>query len=214
MEMPVDDACDELVRARGEMTTHDPLFSEVDSLLIPLELYHRSLHIELLGPMDTKVPSPGQCDIMLLDISAEDLRADIAQELGVEYLLPAEPILLNKGETRTVSGTIYGSNNRVMIALPVQKLNKCVHVIFLIDTGSPYTYLCNDALRALGHNEHVPKSTRATLGGIPGFHVELSPPTMHFADVNVLGASFLSRTEAKLVVDYGKGGSVSLTYSY
>jgi hypothetical protein len=169
---------------------------------------------KLLGPLDAKQPTPRKMDIMLQDVSAEDLRAGIAQELGVGYLQSAEPVVLSKGSVRHVSGILYGTNDRVMVALPVQKTAKCIHVIFVVDTGSPFTFLCRDALTALGFEEFTPESTKVTLGGIPGIHVELSPPHLHFADVNVLGASFLRRTRAGLRIAYADEGSVTLSYSH
>eukprot|EP00842_Homolaphlyctis_polyrhiza_P002620 jgi/Hompol1/3359/HPOL_006527-RA len=91
--------------------------------------------------------APSAQDLLLTDIDERTL-VSIAELLDVEYLGAAQfpgPF--------PVEGIVAGRNNRLMVNLVCQ-LSKGdptspVNIIFLIDTGSPVTYLSEKAIIAL-----------------------------------------------------------------
>lgn len=87
-------------------------------------------------------PSSGlPYDILLQGVDNESLTSDVSKRLGVEYLgnaplasyRPKEPVL----------GTIYHHTKRLILPIPVSSRLKPApcYVHFLIDTGSPTTFL-------------------------------------------------------------------------
>ncbi len=66
--------------------------------------------------------------------------------MGQKYLVPYE------NDSVKATGIIYGPFARPMICLPVVPLGKkadTLSIHFLVDTGSPATYLSKEALKAL-----------------------------------------------------------------
>ena len=104
-------------------------------------------------PIDspTFVP-PNDQDLLLTDVTDAELCGNIGELLGAEYLrslpyLEREPVL---------QGIVFGQNKRLMINLQCKRKASTdwVNVFFLVDTGSPYTYLAPSAIDRLGggHN--------------------------------------------------------------
>ena len=63
---------------------------------------------------------------------------EVSGSLKQKYLSPYE------NNTKTATGILFGANARPMICLPVQPLTKNrepISVHFLVDTGSPISYL-------------------------------------------------------------------------
>jgi hypothetical protein len=131
---------------------------------------------------------PDLQDLLLTDITAKELRV-IAAELEVDYLGPAA-----FPGTFPAVGRIRGDNHRLMVPLVCQRQTKkeapARNIIFLIDTGSPSTYLCQEAMEAL-----IGKDSQQTLWvrihSKKPILAHLSPKGSHFADVNVLGMDFI-----------------------
>ena len=90
-----------------------------------------------------------------------------------------------------------------MVSLIVQMRSRAVNVFFVIDTGSPFTYLSPSTYKALGFNENVPETASVIIHGCL-LAVSLSPPGQHFPDVNVLGASYLLAIGASVLVNYNR----------
>jgi hypothetical protein len=91
-------------------------------------------------------PIPGDfSDILLQDISSHTLYEAISAALQQSYLAPYQ--LLEK----QAKGIVYGPYCRSMICLPVRAIDnrQSFGVHFLIDTGSPTTYLENKAISAI-----------------------------------------------------------------
>ena len=151
---------------------------------------------------------PSVYDIFLPDVSHELLMSEISGRLGVTYLSPAE----NLPKERTlpsVSGILFGANYRPMINLAIssKRYKKCINIIFLVDTGSPYLYICEQALEALGFTENIPKSLDVVYRDT--HHIaSISPKFLpdgrqgHFQDINLIGSGFLKTLSANLFVDY------------
>jgi hypothetical protein len=90
---------------------------------------------------------PSLQDMLLTDITAEELLV-VAERLEVEYL----SVAVNFPVSFPASGVLYGLNKRLMINLPCrrQKRNSSpINVIFLVDTGSPVSYLSGKAMEKL-----------------------------------------------------------------
>jgi hypothetical protein len=94
-----------------------------------------------------------------------------------------------------------------MINLPCRREKsdwgyKVLNVFFLVDTGSPCSYLCKEAMDALIGRELdyqldelsiVIQTTAAKL-----MQMNLSPTPSHFQDVNVIGMDFLDRNDLSM----------------
>jgi hypothetical protein len=145
--------------------------------------------------------APNIIDIMLVDINHTILLKEVAEELGVKYLGPAEIVL-----HFPVKGVLFGINRRIMVNFSCRKKNivqsyPWINVIFLCDTGSPSSYLSAYAMTALlGTDDHIPELMRVDTGDFSHtFH--LSIPGSHFSEVNVLGMDFLCKASLSIMMD-------------
>jgi hypothetical protein len=152
--------------------------------------------------------APDQQDIMLTDITSEILHSDICTMLigrGDTYLSEAKSFPLEW----PAFGRIFGNNKRLMISLPCRRARpdrgyKALNVFFLVDTGSPNSYLCQEAMTAL---IGIPDCTLPGLITMvvqnESFDVEfhLTPSGSHFHDTNVLGMDFLQVASVSMTVD-------------
>ena len=146
---------------------------------------------------------PNSHDVLLSDVTSEKLHGEVAEMLRVVYLSTVpeadEAQLLQR---KTFYGKKYGENSRFMVNLPCRRRSERNHpssprqplrfqnIIFLVDTGSPYNYLCQEVMEALlGGNGGNPVPRVLDMELSPGLQLEfhLSPRSGHFGDVNVLG---------------------------
>ncbi len=100
---------------------------------------------------------PSLQDLLFTDITAERLLS-VARLLGVDYLSPAATF----PGFFPVDGEIYRPNNRLMMSLVCRRRGRdtqAINVIFLIDTGSPVSYLSEKTMEALIGNpaSHLPE---------------------------------------------------------
>jgi hypothetical protein len=153
---------------------------------------------------------PSLQDMLFTDITAEEL-LKIAELLGVDYMGPAAEF---PGSFPT-SGLIFGNNKRLMVSLSCcrnRNDSKAINIIFLVDTGSPNTFLCEKAMEALvgkpGCNIGTMMNVMIHSDNVITCH--LSPHDKHFSDVNVLGMDFLSENMLSLLMNY-KQKSFQLT---
>ena len=146
---------------------------------------------------------------MLPDITSEKLHSQQATEMigfGDEYLSDADSVNL---EWPAV-GVIFGYNRRLMIKLSCRRARpdkgyKVLNTFFLLDTGSPVSFLSSEAMDALIARPGCPcpKMLKVVVQNESkpvNFH--LSPPNGRFHDVNVLGMDWMERNELSLVVDF------------
>lgn len=136
---------------------------------------------------------PGAYDVLITDIDDDDLKA-IGVELGVVRHDAA-----SSAPTFPVRGIMYGANSRLFVCLTVKKRDRAVNVLFLVDTGSPSSYLRRDTFEALGYTESIPKEANVELHGFP---MPVSLSHAHFYNVDLLGQSFFRTARARLEVDY------------
>jgi PAS domain-containing protein len=158
---------------------------------------HHTLLIDPSG--ESSWIDPELMDLMLTDIDEEQLRSGVAEKLGVQYLARASAA----GMRFPVRGAVYGRLERVMVSLVVvrQATGVAVHIIFLVDTGSAYTYLSPAAYAALGYTDSLPKAVELNVHGVA---VIVSPSRAHFTDVNVLGQDFFRDGGVDLVVQHSR----------
>lgn len=148
---------------------------------------------------------PSEYDVLLSDVTHDVLVGNIAEELGVKYLSE----VLNYSQLNIVEGILHGANSRPMVNLVVSsvRFKKRINVIFLVDTGSPCLYLCQQALEALGFTDNIP-STFGLVFNERTYQANMSPLMQKdgrkglFHDINLIGASFLSKSNATLIVNY------------
>mmetsp|Transcript_27107 Transcript_27107/g.44221 ORF Transcript_27107/g.44221 Transcript_27107/m.44221 type:complete len:255 (+) Transcript_27107:87-851(+) len=149
---------------------------------------------------------PRLADFLLTDVQHDDLR-----DLSVMFGLP----FLGKTATGTfpVEGVVHGPYHRLMLPLSCQWIRKVgeiskqkvLSVMFLLDTGSPYTYLASETIEALtSSRDGIPGFIVTSIQGQPPTRCFLSPLASHFSDVNVLGSDFLDAANINLSVSYFK----------
>jgi hypothetical protein len=171
---------------------------------------------------------PNQIDILLSDIDSHAFPGDLSQRLHADYL----SILSTEDETervnqKRVEGKILEQRNtRFIINIPCRRRESrrnlpaspraalpYRHIFFIVDTGSPHSFLCQEAMEALldGNNDSNPVPRSMSIELIPGYTTEfhLSPPNGHHSDVNIIGGSVLQVTK---VASDGFNKSLSLTF--
>jgi hypothetical protein len=145
---------------------------------------------------------PCQYDVLLNDITEDELRL-IAQMDGVSYLGPSNTV-----PEFPVEGTIVGGNKRFMVNLLVRRrrASEYMNVVFMVDTGSPYTFLSRSAMEAVTGPgaDNLPAALRLEIHGNQSMVCYMSPPDKHFADINLLGTDFLELNGAQIHVDWAQ----------
>ena len=147
--------------------------------------------------------APDQEDMMLTDITSAILHSNkctVSIGRGNEYLSEAKSFPLEWPAT----GVVYGTNKRLMVSLACRRGRpdrgyKALNIFFLVNTGSPCSYLCLEAMTALIGNPTcaVPEQLSVVVQDesfrMP-FHmspVGTKEAPGKFRDVNVLGMDFL-----------------------
>ena len=139
-------------------------------------------------------------DVLLNDIDESDLY-HLAEMEGAPYLSVSarEPVF-------PVEGVVVGANKRYMVNLLVRKKSTTGpyrNVVFMVDTGSPYTFLSMAAMGSMVDDDaNLPLILNVEIQGTPPVICHLSPPDRHFADVNLLGMDFLEMKGAHLITDW------------
>jgi hypothetical protein len=143
--------------------------------------------------------SPTDFDVLLTDVHSHELHHDISKMLGTTYLGDA-----TSDDVNEASGIVWGPHNRVFIAAIVKigKENKIKHVHFLVDTGSPFTYICDEVLQSFKKtisNPNNPFSVRINNKPITAL---ISPEDKHFKDMNILGTDFMKTFKCVLNINF------------
>ena len=162
----------------------------------------RDFRALVINPGDGGTPwVDPSCDLMLSDVTEEVLTADVAGMLGVTHLtaVNADDVVW------PVRALLYGVFSRVMVSLVVTaprasgEAARSVNVIFLLDTGSPFTFISQRTYKALGYSDSLPKAAQLR---VHGASITVKPSHSHFVDVNVLGTDFLVRARCSLTLDF------------
>jgi hypothetical protein len=150
---------------------------------------------------------PSSADLMLSDLTEQLLAADIASLLDVTHLAPARA----EDVAWPVRAVLYGVFSRVMVSLVVcappraGRAAAALHVVFLVDTGRPYTFVSQSTFKALRYTDALPRSTSLRVQGVD---MTVQPSHSHFADVNVIGTDFLVRARCTLALDFATTGGL------
>lgn len=157
---------------------------------------------------DANYLAPCKFDVLLTDVTAAYLAHDLSSLFEVQYLshLQKDEELV-RYKKRKVYGSIVGNNKRFLLNLPCRRASArndpsspkkplpFVNIFFLVETGSPFSFVCSEAMEALcGGNKGNPIPNCMNVELLTGNHLELhvSPSGSHFEDINLLGASALS----------------------
>lgn len=145
--------------------------------------------------------------VLTTDVTSKDLHEGISAKLEKPYLSSCEDDNIDMAH-----GIIWGENNRIFVAMVVRMEQQKKYVPFLVDTGSPHTYISEEVFASFGQLAINPSTTiRLHINGKPWLVLQ-SPKSSHFKDVNVLGTTFMKHFASALKIDF-RTGSVSLTSS-
>lgn len=160
-------------------------------------IYKHSLE---LFPEDTAHLAPSQFDVLLQDLGETDIKLGMPSALGVRYLAPETK---EDNTRKAITGKLYGPFRRPIVNLVMKLENSgCpANIIFIVDTGSPYLFLCGEAFKAMGIKRAIGIDERVSVKFGGKVHVAYRSHG-HFEDFNLLGAEFLETTNAVLTVDY------------
>lgn len=146
-------------------------------------------------PHESTALLPAAFDVVLADISKADLALITREFFGFENLSAATPA----DAGFPARGVVVGVNRRVFVPLAVRHESSAVRVLFVVDTGSPYTFLCEDTLRTLGFVGELPSSLNLFLNDMK---ICVGVSHRHFASVNLLGTDFLFFAKASVAVNF------------
>ena len=77
------------------------------------------------------------------------------------------------------------------------------NIIFLVDTGSPVTYFCREAMESLIEKDcNIPETLFVRIQSEKAIRVHISPRNSHFSDVNVLGMDFIVKNRVYPRLDF------------
>lgn len=125
-----------------------------------------------------------------MDLTHADLMSSVSDELQTKYLSEVDG-----PRPPPYTGRLWNCvAHRPVVWLPCKIRDVVVCVIFLVDTGSPTTKLCRQALEAL-KLERTPAKVHVSVNGTT-LDVELSDGN------NILGTDFLRATQSTLICDY------------
>jgi len=145
------------------------------------------------------VYEPKCFDILLMDICSKDLRETIPKKLNIEYLSDSLQEFNDD-----INGIMYGSKFRLFCATTVKIKNKIKVIHFLVDTGSPMTYICEEVLNAFGVSLADPDQFISVRINNRQASIMMSPTGSHFKEVNVIGMEFMKLFDAELHVYFSK----------
>ena len=144
--------------------------------------------------------SPTEFDVLLTDVHSRELRYDISNKLNKLYL--SDVVDNEDFNTGLSQGILWGPNVRIFVTMAVRvgALSKYVH--FLVDTGSPRTYICQEVFTSFRKMISNPKNPVSLhINGNP-LSVLQSPERSHFEDVNILGTDYMKTFNCLLNVDF------------
>jgi hypothetical protein len=152
--------------------------------------------------------APSQQDMLLMDVTSLILHTRISEELEVAYLSKVDS---NAEKQRSpLDGRLYGLNKRLMVNVVTRRMSRrkstepdfpSYNIIFLCDTGSPNTFICEEAMLILmkGNSENVaPKQLFVKMADFPAVEAHTSPNPSHYTDVNVIGMDLLCQLQTTI----------------
>ena len=146
------------------------------------------------------VNQPQMFDLLLLDISSKDLHSKISEKLNIQYLHEFIGNVPSK-----FSGIVYGPNRRVFFPIVVEVRKQKRMVIFLLDTGSPSTYICQEVWDSFKMDTSRERMT-AKLNDRNQI-VFLPPLNCHFSDMSILGTDYMDANNCVLRIDFSRSSA-------
>ena len=137
---------------------------------------------------------PENYEVLITDIQDNDLKS-IGDRMGVRRLDETE----KQYATLPVRGIMRGISVRMFVPLVVGYKDVYINIIFLIDTGSPNTYLRTDTFEKLGFKDSIPSDVNME---IQGTTLTVYPSHSHFGNVDLLGQDFMTQMNIRMVADY------------
>ena len=137
---------------------------------------------------------PDKYEVMITKIQDTDLQS-IGDRLGVHRLSIAN----REDAVLPVYGIMRGISVRMFIPLVVSHKEASLHVIFLMDTGSPNTYLRVDTFEKLGFRENIISDANVD---VQGTTLTVYPWHSHFENVDLLGQDFMALHNVRMISDY------------
>ncbi|CAG8447692.1 17771_t:CDS:2 [Funneliformis caledonium] len=150
---------------------------------------------DLVPVVDDMYPAD-KYDILLTDVNSTDIHEGISKKLNIEYLSNS-----HSAELKEVKGIIFGLNYRIFLSLPVKIKKEIKNIHFLFDTGSPRTYICEEAFSSFKATI-VDRTYKTVLVNNRPIIALPPPPGSHFTDVNLLGMDYLQTFHAKVTMDF------------
>jgi hypothetical protein len=151
---------------------------------------------------------PTHFDVLLTDVHSKDLRHEISHRLGVQYLAEHDA----DDDINEIKGVVWGPHNRIFVPTVIRIGGQKKNVHFLIDTGSPKSYVSQEVFTSFNRMISNPSNPISLHINNKPITVFQSPENSHFEDVNVLGSDYLKTFNAILHIDYGND-SVELCIS-
>lgn len=152
---------------------------------------------------------PDQQDMMLQDVTSTLLHSSISEVLGVNYL--SEATGDEARQSAPLFGSLYSSNKRLMINVVTRRRSRrgskgpeypSYNVIFLCDTGSPNTFICEEGMLTLlgkSFEPIAPQSMFVQMANFPMVEAHMSPKEGKFHDVNVIGMDLLGHLKTTIL---------------
>ncbi|CAB4483165.1 hypothetical protein RhiirA5_379087 [Rhizophagus irregularis] len=143
------------------------------------------------------------------DVKSKDLYEKVSEILNVKYLSDTTQ------ELDEVNGILYGYSNRFFGVMTMNINDKIKNLIFLIDTGSPKTYITKEVLDSYLPNITNTYNPFSVILNKRHIAVNVSPVGSTFSDLNILGTDYMSVYRAKLDADFKqKNFSIKFKSSY
>lgn len=124
----------------------------------------------------------------------------ICKRLGGDALQPT----INQPAFPVNGMILHSVCQRAVVCLIVEKGENKIWVPFVVNNGSPYTYLRVDSFVALGFKSFIPDESTITIHGVASMSVLVSP-TSGKLSVNSIGQEFFRFSSLIFLEDVAKG---------
>jgi hypothetical protein len=186
---------------RHKLLLSDPLqidtISMYDKLLYELILIHRETNSKINSTTSTFCIIP-RYDCLISDMHPPDydIISNILGKTNLEKTTESPEL--------TINGIFHGMQDRLICPLIISKGQIKIWVIFLIDTGSAFTYLNEDTFNSLfSTKKEFNNRLRVNLHGLEDFSCLISSKTdKKLGNVNIIGQDFLRRYGVILKINY------------
>jgi len=169
--------------------------------VIPPSGYNESSPLD--SSWDKLAIPPNEYDVLVSDIDEAELEK-LGERKGIKHLSPGS----FDSPAFPVKGYIHGLNNRYMIPLICRRSEKpsarIVNVWFLVDTGSPHTFLTEKAVDAIFGPGTTPFRDVDLSIQDENSTIECYLSHDHFEQVNILGTSAMLLLELSIHVNWKK----------